>query len=216
MAHLISPSLLSANFCNLEKDIEMLNNSQADWLHVDVMDGVFVPNISFGQPVIKHIKKIAKKPLDVHLMIVEPDKFFEDYKNCGADIITIHYEACTHLHRSLSKIKQLGMKAGVVLNPHTPICVLEDIIQMCDIVLLMSVNPGFGGQSFIENTYDKIKALKQLIERKQANCLIEVDGGVNTANYKKLIQAGADILVAGNAVFAAENPIETIKELKTI
>ncbi len=216
MAHLISPSLLSANFCNLEKDIEMLNSSQADWLHVDVMDGVFVPNISFGQPVIKHIKKIAKKPLDVHLMIVEPDKFFEDYKNCGADIITIHYEACTHLHRSLSKIKQLGMKAGVVLNPHTPICVLEDIIQMCDVVLLMSVNPGFGGQSFIENTYDKIKALKQLIERKQANCLIEVDGGVNTANYKKLIQAGADVLVAGNAVFAAENPIETIKELKTI
>ena len=160
MAHLISPSLLSANFCNLEKDIEMLNNSQADWLHVDVMDGVFVPNISFGQPVIKHIKKIAKKPLDVHLMIVEPDKFFEDYKNCGADIITVHYEACTHLHRSLSKIRQLGMKAGVVLNPHTPVCVLEDIIEMCDLVLLMSVNPGFGGQSFIENTYSKIKTLK--------------------------------------------------------
>ncbi|MBR5254565.1 MAG: ribulose-phosphate 3-epimerase [Bacteroidales bacterium] len=216
MAHLISPSLLSANFCNLEKDIEMLNNSQADWLHVDVMDGVFVPNISFGQPVIKHIKKIAKKPLDVHLMIVEPDKFFEDYKNCGADIITIHYEACTHLHRSLSKIRQLGMKAGVVLNPHTPVCVLEDIIEMCDLVLLMSVNPGFGGQSFIENTYNKIKTLKQLIERKQVNCLIEVDGGVNTANYKKLIEAGADVLVAGNAVFAAENPTETIKQLKTI
>lgn len=216
MAHLISPSLLSANFCNLENDIKMLNDSQADWLHVDVMDGVFVPNISFGQPVIKHIKKIAKKPLDVHLMIVEPDKFFEDYKNCGADIITIHYEACTHLHRSLSKIKQLGMKAGVVLNPHTPICVLEDIIQMCDLVLLMSVNPGFGGQSFIENTYEKIKTLKQLIERKHANCLIEIDGGVNTSNYKKLIEAGADVLVAGNAVFASENPIETIKELKTI
>lgn len=216
MAHLISPSLLSANFCNLEKDIEMLNNSQADWLHVDVMDGVFVPNISFGQPVIKHIKKIAKKPLDVHLMIVEPDKFFEDYKNCGADIITVHYEACTHLHRSLSKIKQLGMKAGVVLNPHTPVCVLEDIIEMCDLVLLMSVNPGFGGQSFIENTYSKIKTLKQLIERKNPNCLIEVDGGVNTANYKKLIEAGADVLVAGNAVFAAENPTETIKQLKTI
>ena len=216
MAHLISPSLLSANFCNLEKDIEMLNNSQADWLHVDVMDGVFVPNISFGQPVIKHIKKIAKKPLDVHLMIVEPDKFFEDYKNCGADIITVHYEACTHLHRSLSKIRQLGMKAGVVLNPHTPVCVLEDIIEMCDLVLLMSVNPGFGGQSFIENTYNKIKTLKQLIERKQVNCLIEVDGGVNTANYKKLIEAGADVLVAGNAVFAAENPTETIKQLKTI
>lgn len=216
MAHLISPSLLSANFCNLEKDIEMLNNSQADWLHVDVMDGVFVPNISFGQPVIKHIKKIAKKPLDVHLMIVEPDKFFEDYKNCGADIITIHYEACTHLHRSLSKIRQLGMKAGVVLNPHTPVCVLEDIIEMCDLVLLMSVNPGFGGQSFIENTYSKIKTLKQLIEKKNPNCLIEVDGGVNTANYKKLIEAGADVLVAGNAVFAAENPTETIKQLKTI
>lgn len=216
MAHLISPSLLSANFCNLEKDIEMLNNSQADWLHVDVMDGVFVPNISFGQPVIKHIKKIAKKPLDVHLMIVEPDKFFEDYKNCGADIITVHYEACTHLHRSLSKIRQLGMKAGVVLNPHTPVCVLEDIIEMCDLVLLMSVNPGFGGQSFIENTYNKIKTLKQLIEKKNPNCLIEVDGGVNTANYKKLIEAGADVLVAGNAVFAAEKPTETIKQLKTI
>lgn len=216
MAHLISPSLLSANFCNLEKDIEMLNNSQADWLHVDVMDGVFVPNISFGQPVIKHIKKIAKKPLDVHLMIVEPDKFFEDYKNCGANIITVHYEACTHLHRSLSKIKQLGMKAGVVLNPHTPVCVLEDIIEMCDLVLLMSVNPGFGGQSFIENTYSKIKTLKQLIEKKNPNCLIEIDGGVNTANYKKLIEAGADVLVAGNAVFAAENPTETIKQLKTI
>jgi ribulose-phosphate 3-epimerase len=194
----------------------MLNDSQADWLHVDVMDGVFVPNISFGQPVIKHIKKIAQKPLDVHLMIVEPDKFFEDYKNCGADIITVHYEACTHLHRSLSKIRQLGMKAGVVLNPHTPICVLEDIIDMCDLVLLMSVNPGFGGQSFIENTYNKIKTLKQLIERKNPNCLIEIDGGVNTSNYKKLIEAGADVLVAGNAVFASENPIETIKELKTI
>lgn len=216
MAHLISPSLLSANFCNLENDIKMLNDSQADWLHVDVMDGVFVPNISFGQPVIKHIKKIAKKPLDVHLMIVEPDKFFEDYKNCGADIITVHYEACTHLHRSLSKIRQLGMKAGVVLNPHTPVCVLEDIIQMCDLVLLMSVNPGFGGQSFIENTYSKIKTLKQLIEKKSPNCLIEIDGGVNTSNYKKLIEAGADILVAGNAVFASENPIETIKQLKTI
>lgn len=216
MAHLISPSLLSANFCNLENDIKMLNDSQADWLHVDVMDGVFVPNISFGQPVIKHIKKIAQKPLDVHLMIVEPDKFFEDYKNCGADIITVHCEACTHLHRSLSKIRQLGMKAGVVLNPHTPICVLEDIIEMCDLVLLMSVNPGFGGQSFIENTYNKIKTLKQLIERKNPNCLIEVDGGVNTENYKKLVEVGADVLVAGNAVFAAENPIETIKKLKTI
>ncbi len=216
MAHLISPSMLSADFCNLAKDIEMINESQADWFHIDVMDGVFVPNISFGQPVIKHIKKLAKKPLDVHLMIVEPDKFFEDYKNCGADIITVHYEACTHLHRSLSRIKQLGMKAGVVLNPHTPVCVLEDIIDMCDLVLLMSVNPGFGGQSFIENTYNKIKDLKELINRKNPSCLIEIDGGVNTANHKALVEAGADVLVAGSAVFASENPIETIKELKTI
>ena len=216
MAHLISPSMLSADFCNLAKDIEMINESQADWFHIDVMDGVFVPNISFGQPVIKHIKKLARKPLDVHLMIVEPDKFFEDYKNCGADIITVHYEACTHLHRSLSRIKQLGMKAGVVLNPHTPISALEDIIEMCDLVLLMSVNPGFGGQKFIENTYSKIKTLKELINRKNPSCLIEVDGGVNTENYKALVEAGADVLVAGNAVFASENPIETIKELKTI
>lgn len=214
MSKMIAPSLLSANFLNLEKDIEMLNNSQADWLHLDVMDGVFVPNISFGQPVIKHIKKIANKPLDVHLMIVNPDRYFEDFKKCGSDIITVHYEACTHLHRSLTAIKNLGIKAGVVLNPHTPVSVLEDIIYLCDVVLLMSVNPGFGGQKFIENTYKKTKQLKEMIVRNNPSTLIEIDGGVNTTNSKQLFDCGADVLVAGNAVFSADNPMKMIMDLK--
>lgn len=214
MAHLVSPSLLSVDFLELGRGIEMLNRSKADWLHLDVMDGLFVPNISFGQPVMKQIKKVAKKPLDVHLMIEKPERYFDDFKACGADILSVHYEACTHLHRNLGRIRELGMKSGVVLNPHTPIVLLKDIIDMCDVVMLMSVNPGFGGQKFIENIYDKTSRLKDLIERKNADCLIEIDGGVTVENHKRLIECGADVLVAGSAVFASENPVETIGLLK--
>lgn len=216
MSHLIAPSVLSANFANLQSDIEMINNSNADWFHVDVMDGVFVPNISFGFPVIKAVKKLAKKPLDVHLMIVDPDRYTHTFKEAGADILTVHIEACNHLHRSVQNIKNNGMKAGVAINPHTNINLLEDIISDIDLVCLMSVNPGFGGQKFIENTYEKIKQLKLLIAKKGSKALIEIDGGVDLNNYKKLIDCGANVLVAGNTVFSAENPMEMIQKLKTI
>lgn len=211
---LVSPSLLSADFGNLQRDIEMLNRSSCDWLHVDVMDGIFVPNISFGQPVVKHIKQHAQKPLDVHLMIMDPGRYVADFKAAGADILTVHYEACTHLDRTLHAIKDAGMKCGVVLNPATSVSLLEDVVQICDIVLLMSVNPGFGGQKFIENTYDKVRQLRDLCNRKNPQCLIEVDGGVNTDNAPKLYAAGADVLVAGNAVFKSSDPIATIAQLK--
>jgi ribulose-phosphate 3-epimerase len=214
MSHLIAPSVLSANFANLEADLEMINASEADWFHVDVMDGVFVPNISFGFPVIKAIKKFAKKPLDVHLMIVDPDRYAQAFKDVGADVLTFHLEACTHLHRSVQNIKSLGMKAGVAINPHTPVHLLEDIIADIDLVCMMSVNPGFGGQKFIENTFDKVVKLKALITQKKSKALIEIDGGVDLNNYKKLLSCGADVLVAGNTVFGSKNPMETISLLK--
>ena len=214
MNKMISPSLLSADFGNLQRDVEMLNNSDCDWLHVDVMDGVFVPNISFGQPVVKHIKKYAQKPLDVHLMIVDPGRYIDDFKSAGADILTVHYEACTHLDRTLNAIRGAGMKCGVVLNPGTAVCLLEDTVQLCDVVLLMSVNPGFGGQKFIENTYNKVRQLRELCDRKNPACLIEVDGGVTTDNAAQLFAAGADVLVAGSAVFKSPDPQETIRQLK--
>ena len=211
---LIAPSLLSADFLNLGKDIEMVNRSEADWFHCDVMDGRFVPNISFGIPIVKAISQLAEKPLDVHLMIVEPEKYFEAFVKAGADIITFHYEACAHIHRAVQQLKTFGVKAGVVLNPHTPVAVLEDILGDLDLVLLMSVNPGFGGQKFIERTFEKIRSLKAMINEQGLNTLIEVDGGVSTENAASLFEAGADILVAGNAVFKSEDPEGTIRMLK--
>ena len=211
--HLIAPSVLAADFSNLQRDIEMINESDADWFHIDIMDGVFVPNISFGMPVLRDIKKHAKKTLDVHLMIVNPDQYIETFSELGADILTVHLEACTHMHRTIQAIKATGMKAGIALNPHSSVNQLKDIIKDIDLVCLMSVNPGFGGQSFIENTFDKVKELKDLIQSTGSECQIEIDGGVTNKNAKKLVQAGANILVAGSYVFKNSNPTETISKL---
>jgi ribulose-phosphate 3-epimerase len=213
---LIAPSVLAADFANLQRDIEMINNSEADWFHIDIMDGVFVPNISFGMPVLEAITKHAKKTIDVHLMIIDPDRYIKTFAALGSTILTVHYEACNHLHRTLQAIKAEGMKAGIALNPHTNIDLLEDIINDIDMVCIMSVNPGFGGQSFIENTYSKIEKLKALIHRKNASTLIEIDGGVTDKNAAQLVKAGADVLVAGNFVFKAVNPTKTISDLKQL
>ena len=213
---LIAPSLLSANFLKLEEDCIMINKSEADWFHLDVMDGKFVPNISFGFPIIEHIKKVATKTLDVHLMIVEPEKYAEDFKNAGADILTVHIEACNHLHRNVQQIKSLGMKAGVAVNPHTSIALLDDVLADIDLVCLMSVNPGFGGQKFINNTLHKITKLKDKILQRNLNVLIEIDGGVTLENASSIIKAGADVLVAGNTVFKSSNPTQTISDLKKL
>lgn len=216
MSHLIAPSILSADFANLQRDVEMINHSSADWFHVDVMDGVFVPNISLGLPVISAIKKHAKKPLDVHLMIVQPERYIADFKKAGADILTVHLEASTHLHRTIGAIKEAGMQAGVALNPHTPVQLLREVLADIDLVCLMSVNPGFGGQKFIENTYNKITELATLKQLTGSKARIEIDGGVNLDNAPKLLNAGANVLVAGNFVFSASNPVHTIQELKQV
>ena len=212
----IAPSMLAADFANLERDVHMVNQSQADWFHMDIMDGVFVPNISFGMPVLKAMAQHAKKPLDVHLMIVDPDRYIQTFADLGAAVLTVHAEACTHLHRTVQAIKAAGMKAGVALNPHTPISVLEEVISDLDLACVMSVNPGFGGQKFIENTYDKVRRLRALANANNADIMIEIDGGVTSKNAEALVQAGADVLVAGSFVFTSENPAETISDLSSV
>jgi ribulose-phosphate 3-epimerase len=214
MPHLIAPSILSADFANLQRDIEMINNSNADWFHVDIMDGMFVPNISFGFPVLKAIKKHARKPLDVHLMIADPDRYLQTFKDAGADVLSVHLEACPHLHRTIQAIKALGMKAGVAINPHTPAAALSEIISDIDLVCVMTVNPGFGGQKFITGAFPKIRQLQEMITEHKSNALIEIDGGVSLENTPALLQAGANVLVAGNTVFSAKNPVSMIAELK--
>ncbi len=216
MDHLVSPSLLAADFGNLEKDVLMVNKSQADWIHLDIMDGVFVPNISFGFPVIDSVKKAAKKPLDVHLMIIDPDRYLNRFYEAGSFMLTVQYEACTHLHRTVSEIRKLGMKAGVALNPHTPVSLLKNILPCIDMVLIMTVNPGFGGQSFIPESYNKISELRSMIDKGGFNILIEVDGGIDTKNAAKLIKTGVNVLVAGNSVFSSKDPAATIQKLKQL
>jgi ribulose-phosphate 3-epimerase len=214
MEHLVSPSLLAADFGRLDRDIAMVNHSRADWLHLDIMDGVFVPNISFGFPVLEYVKKLSEKPMDVHLMIVDPDRYLERFRDAGARILTVHHEACRHLNRTVNEIRRLGMKAGVSLNPHTPVSVLEWVLPYIDMVLIMTVNPGYGGQEFIPNSYDRIRALKDMISKGAYDVMIQVDGGVDTGNAKMLVDSGVDVLVAGSSVFGSDDPEETIRKLK--